>query len=123
MESINEFINRYESAITMQKWDELSDFFHDNCAVLYTDGTYVGKNMLKLAFDKTDALMKNGKYNLTEIHYPIINKKFCTIVGIFKWSSEIYGTPINSENRITLCIVNDKGYWKIVNQHLGPMPK
>ena len=123
MKSVQQFIKKYQQAITRQNWEELKDYFHENCAVLYSDGTYVGKPMLKQAFDKTYALMKNGEYSLTDFHFPVITDKFCSCVAKFYWSAEIYGKSINSEHRITLFIAKDDNEWKIVNQHLGPMPK
>jgi len=123
MDSIIKFMDEYQQALMSTNWDKLSSFFHDNCAMLYSDGTYIGKKALKKAFEKTFLLMKKGDFRISNIHCSIITDQFCTCLFKLSWSAEVCGDKIIGEDRGTCSLVVVDNSWQIINQHLGPVAK
>ena len=123
MDSVINFMSEYQKILMTTDWNKLSDFFQDDCAMIYSDGTYIGKKALKKAFEKTFSLMKNGKFYISDIHCAAITEQFCSCVFELKWSAEICGDKIVGKDRGTCCLVKFNNSWKIVNQHLGPVAK
>lgn len=123
MDSILKFMSSYQDVLNTTDWYKLSAYFHEDCALLYSDGTYFGKPAVKKAFQKMYALMKNGKYVISNVKSAVITEKYCACVFHFRWSAQIYGHLISGEDRVSCYLVKVDNAWQIVNQHLGPVSK
>ncbi len=122
-ESINEFLVRYEKAFRTQNWDEVKGFFHDECTMIFSDGTYKGINEVEKVIKKIFSLIKKQTYEVKDLYWTFNTDKMASCVYTFSWSGEVFGAKAVGAGRGTNLFVKENGQWKIVNEHLGPLPR
>ncbi|GAB4275691.1 MAG: hypothetical protein Kow0029_17090 [Candidatus Rifleibacteriota bacterium] len=123
MVSVQETIKLYEAALEKQSWDEVKDFFHENCTVVFAEATYYGKEQVSGAIKKTFSLIKDESFVLSNINWTIVRENFASCTFNFEWSGTINGKRFTNPGRGTAVWVLENGSWQIVNEHFGPMPR
>lgn len=117
-----ETIFNYEKTLAQQKWEAVSDFFHEDCVVVFAEATYFGKKQVGMAIDKTFSLIKDEDFILSDIQWIYESDSFATCIFNYKWAGTLNGKRFNSSGRGTLAMILSDGQWQVVTEHLGPLP-
>lgn len=122
--NLEKFIKDYEKALGSQSWSKVEPLIADAATVTFSNGdTYHGKSKIKAAFENNFAIIKNEKYTMENIRWLFNDDAVGVYTFDFKWKGIIKGTHTEGAGRGTSVIINEKGIWKLLTEHLGPMPK
>ena len=111
MDHIAKFLIDYENALATQNWDQVSPLIHANCVATFSEGTYIGKSQVEIAFRKTFDLIKEEIYKITNVHYAISTSDLTVIIYNFHWSGIINGVQSSGDGRGTSTLIVNEGAW------------
>lgn len=122
--SPEEFLKSYEVALATQDWQSVSPLIHEDACVTFSDGSFhKGKAEIQRAFEKNFALIQEEQYSITGAHWVKVTDSFAVCAYAFHWNGLIHGKPASGSGRGTSVLVNEKGKWSILIEHLGPGTK
>ena len=116
----DDFLQKYESALATQDWDQVEPLMHADVCVTFSSGTYLGKAEVKQAFSKNFAIIKDERYSISNVHWVIKDLSFAVCIYNFQWSGQIGGKPASGRGRGTAVLKNEDGSWLLLVEHLGP---
>ena len=116
----DDFLQKYESALATQDWDQVEPLMHADVCVTFSSGTYLGKAEVKQAFSKNFAIIKDERYSISNVHWVIKDLSFAVCIYNFQWSGQIDGKPASGRGRGTAVLKNENGSWLLLAEHLGP---
>jgi ketosteroid isomerase-like protein len=122
-ETVEKAFENYEIGLSRQSWDAVKDYFHEDCAVIFIEANYLGKNAIKRAIDKTFSLIRDEKFILFNKHWSIKREDFASVIFEYEWSGKINGEIFRTLGRGTAVLIKENDRWQIINEHLGPMPR
>lgn len=122
-DKILETFNNFISTLDTQDANKSALFYHKNCTVIFTEGTYHGRDQILATFVKTFSLIKDEKFLATKLNWNIISDNFATCSFEYKWIGTIQGKRFTTPGRATLVWVLEDENWLIMNEHLSIMPK
>ncbi len=117
---MDKFIEKYETALASQDWNQVSPLIHQDCVATFTEATHRGKNEVETAFRKTFDFIKDEKYKLSNIHWALQTESVAVFIYNFYWSGLINGEEASGGGRGTSTIINNNGQWQLIAEHLGP---
>jgi ketosteroid isomerase-like protein len=123
MNTPQEFISAYEAALATQTWEAVAPLIHENCAVTFSEGTYIGKAEVERAFRKTFALIQNEKYSIRDVRWILETGETAVLIYHFSWSGLIEGQPASGSGRGTSILTRQDGKWQLICEHLGPLAR
>lgn len=118
-QSFDEFIK----TLDLQDGEKAAEFYHPNCTVIFTEGTYRGKSQIQMTLTKTFSMIKEEKFLVNKLDWNIIQEEFATCTFEYKWLGTIQGKRFTTPGRGTLAWVYEDGKWMIINEHFSIMPK
>jgi len=114
------FIKTYEAALGTQDWKTIDPLISDRASVTFSDGTvHIGKNNVKIAFQKNFTTIKSEKYSIDNIKWLIKEETFSVYLFDFNWSGLIHGKPVSGNGIGTSVIIKEDGRWQLLTEHLG----
>ncbi|MCL4351007.1 MAG: nuclear transport factor 2 family protein [Candidatus Thermoplasmatota archaeon] len=122
MESPEQFMKRYESAANSRNYNLVEEFIGQNAIFWFSDGTFIGKDKIRKAFENTWEQIKDEKYLLTNLKWIIENNDYAACVYNFRSEGYIDDKLTVAEGRGTtiLRLINDG--WQILHEHLSIGP-
>lgn len=119
-----DFLKAYEIALATQKWQSVSPLIHERACVTFSNGSfYIGKAEVQRAFERNFALIQDEKYSISDIHWVSKTEDYAVCLYTFHWHGLINGKSANGSGRGTAVLVNEKGKWLLLSEHLGPNAK
>jgi len=118
----DEFMANYESALAGQQRANIEPLVHPEAIVQFSDGTYVGREDVLDAMQRTFDLIQDEDYNITQLHWVEQTPQFACCIYHFHWSGMIDGKLASGSGRGTSVLVNENGTWQLKVEHLGPNP-
>ena len=118
-----DFIAAYEKALATQSWEQVAPLIHERCVATFREGTFIGKVEVESAFRKTFALIKEEKYEISNIHWVHKTDHSAVFVYTFTWSGIIKGSFASGSGRGTSVLTKQNGQWQLICEHLGPLAK
>jgi len=119
----DDFVRRYEAALTSQRWGALGPLVHDEVCVTFSTGAvHKGKPAVRRAFEANFAAIGDEAYDISNIHWVLRSGTFAVYLFDFRWSGRIDGQPAQGSGRGSSVLVRDEGDWKLLVEHLGRGP-
>jgi ketosteroid isomerase-like protein len=119
--SPEEFIPKYEQALSTQQWKHVEPLIHKDACVTFSNGTiHKGKAEAQKAFEKNFSLIKNETYSIENVHWVIKKPETAIYLFEFSWSGIINDKLASGSGRGTCVLVNEAGKWQLLVEHLGP---
>lgn len=115
--------NDFLKALDTQDGTVSASFYHPNCTVIFTEGTYRGRDQICGILIKTFSIIKDEKFLVNKLDWNIITDDFATCTFEYNWIGTIQGKRFSTPGRGTLAWVADDGKWFIINEHFSTMPK
>jgi ketosteroid isomerase-like protein len=114
-------LKSYELALATQDWQSVAPLIHEDACVTFSNGSFFkGKAEVQQAFEKNFALIKEEKYSIADIYWVRKTEDYAVCLYIFHWHGLINGEPASGSGRGTSVLVNEKGTWLLLTEHLGP---
>ncbi|MCP4441811.1 MAG: nuclear transport factor 2 family protein [Aureispira sp.] len=121
---IEKFIEDYERALATQKWENLDPLICENATVTFSSGmVYKGKDQVKIAFERNFEAIKSEQYSIKNIDWLLKAESLGVYTFDFHWEGLIDNVLRKGAGRGTSVLIKENGYWKLLTEHLGPMPK
>lgn len=115
-----EFLKRYEAALATQSWEQISPCFSEGAVVVFSEGTFVGKPEIEIAFRRTFDLIKDETYQIENLLWVDVQESSALCTYTFKWTGRVGGQSRSGQGRGTSLLVRQGSSWKIKHEHLGP---
>lgn len=119
----DEFIQAYEKALAAQDWNQVEPLMHENACVTFSNGTvYKGRPEVKAAFEKNFSLIKDETYAISNVHWVVKTPEMAVFLFDFYWSGIFNDKPASGSGRGTSVLINNRGTWQLLTEHLGSKP-
>lgn len=120
----DDFLNRYESALSTQEWGVISPLIHEDVCVTFSDGrVFYGKKAVQAAFENNFTKIQEEKYIISERYWVKKSEEFAVCLYTYEWSGLINGETASGSGRGSSVIIEENGIWLLLIEHLGPIAK
>jgi ketosteroid isomerase-like protein len=116
----NEALDHYVQKLNTHAWDQIAPLVTHDAVFVFTEGTFVGKEAAKAAFEKTFNLIKDEQYSLDGVKWTAVTDTMAACHYEFRWKGLIEGQEASGGGRGTSILVKVEGRWLIAHEHLGP---
>jgi len=114
-----EFIDKYESALKTQEWENVDPLFHDKVCVTFSNGEiHNGKQKVKIAFEKNFSLIKSEAYTISNIRWVLKDETVATYVFDYDWQGLINGKKVSGGGNGTTVLVLNNEKWTMLVESL-----
>lgn len=124
MHDPEDFVAAYGRALATQDWDVVAPLVHPQACVTFSSGAvHEGKDAVGAAYRSNFALIEDEEYAISNVRWLRRDATIAVYLFDFAWSGLIGGKPASGAGRGTAVIVADGGAWRLLAEHLGPMPR
>ena len=117
-----DFLKSYEKALASQWWSEVEPLLAEDACIIFSEGTYVGKAEVQKAFEKAFTLIQDERYEIANLYWVDKASDYAVCIYTFRWSGVVNGEQAVGAGRGTSVLKRIDGCWKLLVEHLGPMP-
>lgn len=119
----DEFIQAYEKALAAQNWVQVEPLMHENACVTFSNGSvHKGRREVQAAFERNFSLIKDETYAISNVHWVMKTQEMAVFLFDYHWSGIFNDKPASGSGRGTSILVNNRGLWQLLTEHLGPKP-
>lgn len=112
----------YEQRINLRDFDEVAPLIDRNAVFWFDDGSHVGLDAIRAAFERTWANLVNETYWLEDLEWLVSADIAAACTYRFYWKAGIDGEPRSGTGRGTTVLRRFDDGWKIVHEHLSANP-
>jgi ketosteroid isomerase-like protein len=109
----------YEARINQHDFDLLLPLIAEDAVFWFTDGSHVGLEAARRAFEEAWSTVENEVYNLSDVRWLALGDSAASCVYSFYWKGMVSDEPVWGEGRGTTVLRRDDEGWKIVHEHLS----
>lgn len=117
-----EFLQNYERQTNKHHFDSLSPLIAEDAIFWFGDGSYVGKEAIRKAFEATWTLIKEEVYHLQGVKCLGESSTVAAFVYTYHWKGIIDGRQWEGSGRGTSVLRKVPGDWQVVHEHLSKFP-
>ena len=117
-----DFMQAYETALATQDWNEVAPLMHEDVCVTFSSGTHKGIDEVRKAFERNFSLIESEHYEISDVHWVMSGDHTAVCLYTFRWRGIINGVSSGGEGRGTWALVRTPEGWKLLTEHLGPLP-
>jgi ketosteroid isomerase-like protein len=117
-------MKNYEETVKEEKFDLMIPFIDKSAIFWFSDGSFIGINEIREAFEKTWSILKDEIYTISELTW--LYQSELSAVCIYKFYSEsstLNGKRVTFKGRGTNVLEKKGEKWKIIHEHLSLEPK
>ncbi len=115
-----EFIKAYEVALASQDWKIVEPLICREASVTFSDGTvHNGKDTVQAAFEHNFSTIKSEQYSIRNVRWLSREDMFAVYLFDFYWKGIVNGKSVSGNGVETSVIINERGKWKLLTEHLG----
>lgn len=116
-------LNAYVEKLNTHSWRQIAPHVSEDAVFIFTEGTFIGHEAAKAAFEKTFALIQNEQFSLHNVAWTAVSGEIAVCHYEFRWKGIIGGQESAGGGRGTSILRKVVGRWLIVHEHLGPYPR
>lgn len=113
-------IEDYQAALASQQWERVRPLIHQDCAMVFSSGTFIGIDQVESAFRRTFDSIQDERYAISNLRWIDRSETRAVALYDFAWEGLIDGQPASGGGRGTSVLVRSRGGWQILLEHLGP---
>lgn len=115
-------LKRYEALINSHDFDQLAPLISDDAIFWFNDGSHLGLEQIRSAFELTWQNFPLESYWLEKMHWIAKGENTAGCIYHFCWTAMIDEKTVSGGGRGTTILRRDNGIWKIVHEHLSQFP-
>lgn len=115
-------LKQYESYINLHEFDAVAPLIAPDAVFWFNDGSFVGHDAIREAFELTWTQLADETYWLTDVNWLASGDLAAACTYRFNWKASIEGRPASGNGRGTSVLRKSAGGWQIVHEHLSGVP-
>jgi ketosteroid isomerase-like protein len=116
---LDTFLEAYEDAANSRQLKKVAPFIAHNAVFQFTNGTFVGKQEIKRAFENTWGNIKDAQYTISNVRWIVATYWVSVCSYRFKSDGIVKGKRQVYEGYGTNVLKRVDGNWRIVHEHLS----
>jgi len=124
--SVLQFLHQFDGLADKKDFSLISDMIHERAFFRFNDGDSVGRQAVKVAFERTwqgGSNVQNERFFLTDIVVLSTDAASATATYTYNWEGVREGRQIHVQGRGTRVLVRQQGRLQIIHEHLSRFPK
>jgi ketosteroid isomerase-like protein len=117
-----DLLKQYESRINLHQFDAVAPLIAADAVFWFNDGSFVGTDAIRGAFERTWAGLANETYWLTDMRWIASGDVAASCIYQFNWKASVDGQDASGIGRGTTVLHKGADGWQIVHEHLSGMP-
>ncbi|MCL2673894.1 MAG: nuclear transport factor 2 family protein [Defluviitaleaceae bacterium] len=122
---IHEALEKYINATNTHDFAQVEECLHENAVYYFSSKTCTSIPEIKEYFENVWSLISEEKYWATDISYLFQSPTTLVCTYRYNFSGYMNGKDISGGGRATNVFARDNEHapWKLIHEHLSPMPK
>lgn len=117
--SARDTLETYRLRINAHDFAQLTTLIAEDAVFWFSDGTHVGLEAVRQAFERTWATLADETYWLEDIEWITEGDTVAVALYRFHWQATQDGRPASGTGRGTSVLALRDGRWLIVHEHLS----
>ena len=117
-----DILKQYEHNINSHDFDQLVPLISENAIFWFNDGSHVGIDAVRKAFENTWKSFPVDAYWLEDIAWVAAGETAASCTYSFRWKAVIHGRETTGGGRGTTVFQKENNSWKITHEHLSQFP-
>lgn len=118
-----QMMDEYVRRTNTHQFDAVAELIAEDALFWFNDGSFVGHEAIRRAFEATWALIQDESYRVDDVQWLVVDSQAAVCVYTFHWRGMVNGQLAGGLGRGTSVLRLTAGRWQIVHEHLSPMPK
>lgn len=118
-----ELLTEYERRLAGHDFGAVAPLISSSAVFWFNDGSYVGLDAIREAFERTFAALPNERYWLEDVEWLAEGADVALCVYRFRWTAKKDGREFSGGGRGTTVMRREADDWKIVHEHLSAEPQ
>ena len=123
MKDIEEFMQDYEKKANTADFDKVAPLISDDAVFWFSDGSFVGKQAIRGAFEKTWSVLKDEIYSISNLKWLVQEESDAVCIYNFTSESTWDDKRVTFRGRGTSVMKKENGNWLVFHEHLSLEPK
>jgi ketosteroid isomerase-like protein len=115
-------LKQYEARINLHDFDQLVPLISPGAIFWFNDGSHVGLDDIRKAFEATWRKFPLEDYWLEGLNWIALGDAAAACTYHFRWRATIEAKALSGGGRGTTILGKERGTWKIVHEHLSQHP-
>lgn len=116
-------LKQYESRINLHRFEQVAPLISDEAIFWFSDGSHTGLEEIREAFERNWRSVENEHYWLDDLEWIARGVNSASCVYRFNWKGVADGRQCSGSGRGTTVLRKEPGGWKIIHEHLSPLPR
>ena len=117
-----DLLSLYENRINLHQFDVVVPLIAADAVFWFNDGSFVGHDAIRAAFQRTWARLEDETYWLSDLRWIALGDVAASCIYQFNWKATIDGQQATGIGRGTTVLGKGADGWQIVHEHLSGMP-
>ncbi len=123
MVELDQFLRAYEKAANSCNFDNVGPLIAEDATFWFTNGTFVGRQAIRAAFEATWAIIQDERYTLSDVRWVGMSATLAVCIYNFRSDGMVDGQRQIYEGHGTNVIEKREGQWVMVHEHLSKLPE
>ena len=115
-------MREYAVQTNTHDFDRVAPLIAGDAIYFFSEGTYASADDLRAAFEHTWATIRDEDYRIEDLHWLACDERIAVCVYRFHWRGVVHGQPREGLGRGTSVLARSDAGWRVVHEHLSPMP-
>lgn len=117
-------LENYIAATNTHDFQNVREWLDEKAVYWFSNKTCVTMDEIGQYFENAWKTIKDEVYGATDIHWLVEENNTATCIYTYQYEGYYQNTLVNGSGRATnVFIKNAEGKWKLVHEHLSPLPK
>lgn len=118
----HDFMREYAVQTNTHDFDRVAPLIAGDAVYFFSEGTYASEDDLRAAFERTWATIRDEDYRIEDLRWLACDERIAVCVYRFHWRGVVNGQPREGLGRGTSVLARSDAGWRVVHEHLSPMP-
>lgn len=119
IDQLESFLKAYEKQTNTHNFDNVAPLIEDSATYFFSDGTFVGIEEIRKAFNETWQHIQNEEYSIKNLKWIVVSEIVAVCSYEFFWRGIVDGKTRNGRGRGTNVLVRIGDTWKMKHEHLS----
>lgn len=118
----DDFMREYAVQTNTHDFEQVAPLIAGGAVYFFSDGSYTSVGDLRAAFERTWATIHDEDYRIEDVRWLARDERIAVCVYRFSWHGVVNGQPRDGVGRGTSVLARSQAGWRVIHEHLSPMP-